>query len=255
MHKKANLFLTLAILVGFYIIYGVISIIKNIGKYSVSDYIVVSILYILLVLVNILFFKKYKKYSSAEYIKQEEKKRQEKNIQKEQIKKKLTKKVNNNPYMNEDGYSSIDSGQLIIIQTNDFIYKPNEKCYYASNGTRLITKNETVGYTGKSSGITLRIAKGLSYRTGGGRSRPIKGNVNYFFDGSLFITNQRIIFISPKNGFEIPLNKITAIQIAKDGLNFQVNGKNYLLILEKQEYPYTIINILIKENRSSGTLK
>ncbi|WP_027626715.1 hypothetical protein [Clostridium lundense] len=134
---------------------------------------------------------------------------------------------------------------MITIQTNEFIYKPNEICHYGSKAQRIITKNEVVVYQSRSSEVNYR-----------GGSEAIRTNVNCFTNGSLFITNKRVLFISLENGFEIPLKKLTAIQIVKDkivknhivknGLTFQAYDKDYLIILEKQEYPYKIVNILVE---------
>ncbi|KGO12763.1 hypothetical protein NZ45_16010 [Clostridium botulinum] len=149
-----------------------------------------------------------------------------------------------NPYISEEEFKIIDRGELVTINTNDFICKPNESCYYGDMARRVINKTETIGYTGKSSGISIRIAKGLSYRTGVGKSTPIKEDVEYSYEGSIFITNQRVIFTSIENGFEFPLSKLTSMKLYINGIGFQVGNKSYTLVMENQEYPYNVISQL-----------
>ncbi|NFC76756.1 hypothetical protein EXM99_08350 [Clostridium botulinum] len=149
-----------------------------------------------------------------------------------------------NPYVTEEEFKIIDRGELVTINANDFICKPSESCYYGDIARRVINKTETVGYTGKSSGISIRITKGLSYRTGVGKSTPIKEDVEYSYEGSIFITNQRVIFTSIENGFEFSLSKLTSMKLYINGIGFQVGNKSYTLIMQNQEYIYNIISQL-----------
>jgi hypothetical protein len=77
MKKKAYMFLTFSMLVAIYLLYGIFSIIKHIGSYGILSYVIVIIFYVLLIKLDIFLFKKYKLYSSSEYLQKEQSKKLE----------------------------------------------------------------------------------------------------------------------------------------------------------------------------------
>lgn len=135
---------------------------------------------------------------------------------------------------------------LPTVITDSIVLQNDEKCHYVTNAIRQILKTETLGYTGRSRGMTFRIAKGVSYRTGGGGGRAIKGEVSYQYSGDLYITSKRIIFVSNKEGFIIPLNKLVSRTQYKDGLSLQNDKKTFIILVKDAD----IINAII-----TGALK
>lgn len=109
-----------------------------------------------------------------------------------------------------------------------------EICHFITDATRLETKIKTVGYTGGSRGVSIRIAKGISYRVGSHRSQPIKKEVTFKYPGTLILTNKRIIFTAVQKGFSIPLNKLTNIEPYSDGIGLQKDSRYYLMQFDKK---------------------
>lgn len=109
-----------------------------------------------------------------------------------------------------------------------------EICHFLTDAVRLETKVKTVGYTGGSRGVSIRIAKGISYRVGSHRSQPIKKEVTFRYPGTLIITNKRIIFAAVQKGFSIPLNKLTNIEPYSDGIGLQKDSRYYLMQFDKK---------------------
>jgi hypothetical protein len=74
-------------------------------------------------------------------------------------------------------------------------------------------------YRGRSSGMSVRIAKGVSYRFGStrGHSVPITAVVP-IDQGMLSITNQRVVFIGQKKSFSVEWNKVLGAMPAADGV-------------------------------------
>lgn len=74
-------------------------------------------------------------------------------------------------------------------------------------------------YVGGSRGISLRIAKGVSYRVGASRgySETIEDDV-VEATGSLIVTSKRLIFASPIKSFSLPLIKIINLDLFSDGV-------------------------------------
>jgi hypothetical protein len=125
----------------------------------------------------------------------------------------------------------VENGILPEIESPVLLQK-NEVCHIAIDATRLETKVVTTGYTGGSRGVSIRIAKGVSYRVGGYRSRPIKEEVTFRYPGSLVITSKRIVFMATEKGFSIPLNKLDSIDPYQDGIGFQKGATYYLLTMK-----------------------
>ncbi len=82
---------------------------------------------------------------------------------------------------------------------------------------RIITQ-----YQGSYSGISVRIAKGLYYRTGGFRGNPVATtNVTQIDEGVLAITEKHIYFSGSRKAFRIPYSKIVSFRPYADGLGIQ----------------------------------
>jgi hypothetical protein len=77
-------------------------------------------------------------------------------------------------------------------------------------------------YYGRSQGISIRVAKGLYYRTGTFKGRPVKiTETKLTTQGSVGITNKYIYFSSPLKTFKIPYQKIIKIDPYSDGIGIQ----------------------------------
>lgn len=113
------------------------------------------------------------------------------------------------------------------------ILKKGEKIHHADNAILKEIKTVSLGYSGGSRGVSIRIIKGVSYRVGAHRGNIIKEDVwKETSKGALLITNQRL-FLTPFGGFKplsIPLNKILSYQIYENGIEVYKEGreKSYL---------------------------
>ena len=99
-----------------------------------------------------------------------------------------------------------------IVNYTGFFPQPNELIIYAVPASIFKDKEQVVGYTGKSTGASFRVAKGVTVRTGGSGGRAVRDTVRKHSFGDLIITNQRVIFIGKDDNFDFPINKITAIK-------------------------------------------
>ena len=121
------------------------------------------------------------------------------------------------------------------------LLKPNEICHFQTQAQLLMVKNQVVGHTGGSSGASVRIAKGLTIRSGGYRGTSIRKDVSYFYPGLLTITNQRFIMTGEK-GFEDPIDNLTAFSPYNGyaGITLQFGSHSHTLIMNE---PYWIPKI------------
>jgi hypothetical protein len=80
-------------------------------------------------------------------------------------------------------------------------------------------------YRGGYSGVSIKIAKGLYYRTGAFRGNPVRSSeMTLIGSGLLGITNMHIFFSSLNKNFRIPYNKIITFNPYEDGLGLQKDG-------------------------------
>lgn len=86
---KSKLYLTLSLLLGLYLIYGVISAITKLSEYRTADAVVLLIMFVIFGLLEFLFIKKYKKYSDPEFKRHEK----EKNDNETRLRKEATQKA------------------------------------------------------------------------------------------------------------------------------------------------------------------
>lgn len=119
---------------------------------------------------------------------------------------------------------------LTEINPKQALLKSGEKAY-GSVFARL-QEVQTVGYAGGSSGVSVRVAKGLTLRTGGMRAHAVKGAV-IVASGEIVITDQRVLFAGDRKSFDIPLESLLNVTNYTDGIGFHDNKKTYTFLTDK----------------------
>lgn len=115
--------------------------------------------------------------------------------------------------------------QRLIVESPHISLNEGEVCYYCKAASAVHQKNVVTGRTSGGAGVSFRVAKGVSIRTGGGNSQVIRENVNECFEGTLYITNIRIILLAPKYGFDLYISKISQFLYKSDGFQVFVGSK------------------------------
>ena len=100
-------------------------------------------------------------------------------------------------------------------------------------------------YVAGTSGVSVRVAKGVYYRVGGirGRSVPIT-TMQQLDTGSLVITTKHVYFAGASTGFRIPYSKIVAFQPYSDGLGIVKDGaraKPQLFMVGSGWFAYNLV--------------
>lgn len=95
-------------------------------------------------------------------------------------------------------------------------------------------------------GISVRVAKGVSVRSGSGASQTIYGDVTDIFDGMVVLTNKRITFLAQQNGFDCRLSTISAIIPEGGGIMIQAGSKTYRLAVAQQGYFTMALDRLVR---------
>lgn len=85
-------------------------------------------------------------------------------------------------------------------------------------------RRETVGRT---RGVSVRLCKGVYYRTGGYRGRPVETTyMDVVGTGSVCLTDRNLYFHSPEKALKIPFTKILSLESYSNGLVVQKDGAN-----------------------------
>lgn len=85
-------------------------------------------------------------------------------------------------------------------------------------------RRETVGRT---RGVSVRVCKGVYYRTGGFRGRPVETTyMQHIGTGSVCLTDKNLYFHCPEKTLKIPFSKILSLDPYSNGLGVQKDGAN-----------------------------
>lgn len=131
---------------------------------------------------------------------------------------------------------------LPVVPSKGVMLTNNEICHYSKAATFVKTKNVVVGHSGGHSGVSLRLAKGLSYRVGQSQSTAIRGNIQEKTSGVLTITNKRIVFSASKGAFDKKISDLSAITPYGDGIGFQFGSTQYPLLTTDAQYIHQLIS-------------
>ncbi len=164
------------------------------------------------------------------------------------IKELIGKNTNSKSLMNTETLNMIKNGQLPTIIGTNINLANDEVCHYADIGYTFKDKTITTGYTGKSSGISIRVMKGLTYRTGGSGGKAIRENQRTTYTGKLYITNKRVIYSSNNECFDKTFDKITSVTEVNDGIILQIGSTSYSIILNTHTEFVKIFN-MVKNNQ------
>ena len=164
------------------------------------------------------------------------------------IKELTGKNTNSKSLMSTETLNMIRNGQLPTIIGTNINLANDEVCHYADIGYTFKDRTITTGYTGKSSGISIRLAKGLTYRTGGSGGKAIREKQRTTYTGTLYITNKRVIYSSTNECFDKTFDKITSVTEVKDGIILQIGSTSYSIILNTHTEFVKLFN-MVKNNQ------
>lgn len=136
---------------------------------------------------------------------------------------------------------SLDANAPLPIVATNAMLSSGEVCHYCGSASYVKTKNVVVGYSGGSSGTSIRIAKGMSVRVGASKSTPIRGNVQERTPGILSITNKRIIFSANKGAFDKKISSLSTVTPYRNAITFQFGSQQYPLETHQAEFIYQIL--------------
>lgn len=127
----------------------------------------------------------------------------------------------------EQEFQQLLAQPLTEIRPAQALIKAGEKAYGAVKAS--LQEFKTVGYSAGSTGMSVRVAKGVTLRTSGMRGKAVKGMVSVA-TGELVISDKRVIFSGDKKSFAIPLEDLLGTTNYTDGFGFSDSKTTYTLI-------------------------
>ena len=156
---------------------------------------------------------------------------------------KIAKANRANPYVDVTPFV-LDYG-FPFVDYNGFFCSDGEVVVYACPANVFKDKEQVVGYRGRSTGTSVRVAKGLYMRSGKSGSSAVRAEVRKYYNGDLIVTNKRVVFIGKDESFECPVEKITATKLLTKSsfiLQYGRTSKNISVDINTTEYAYGMIN-------------
>lgn len=129
--------------------------------------------------------------------------------------------------------------KLQVEGGSPFILKKDEVIHYAYNAILKEMKSVSLGYRGKSHGVSFPIGGGIRYRVGAHKGHVKREDrLLETSNGVFIITNQRL-FLYPSRGHKplsIPLNKILSYHCFENGIEIFKDGreKGYFLSIDER---------------------
>ena len=112
--------------------------------------------------------------------------------------------------------------RIKVSGTLPFNFQKGEILVWVFQDVTYCESRTTTRYQGSFQGVSIRVAKGLYYRTGGFQGNPVPTTQTLPVDtGILGITNKHLYFSGSKKSFRVAYTKIMAVTPYSDGIGIQ----------------------------------
>lgn len=133
--------------------------------------------------------------------------------------------------------------------------RPDEACYFEGEGFSYQSKDVVSGYRRSSHGSSLRVMRGYSIHRSDGQSDVIRKTIKTEYPGRLFITNERMVFLAERYGFDIGFDKLSNITMYNEYLEVFAGSKFFRVYTPHTIFIrdlITLMNICHEEQYSEG---
>ena len=109
--------------------------------------------------------------------------------------------------------------------STDLVLKPKEIAL-ASRAATLCRHRARTQYVGGSQGLSIPLGHGFRYRVSSFRGHPVQSDLLAQLDqGTLVVTNQRLVFLCSKRDVSTPVGKLIQIEPFSDAIGISREGK------------------------------
>lgn len=119
----------------------------------------------------------------------------------------------------------------------------NEICHFMDKAALAVQKSEKI-YKSRRNGGSYRVTKNFTIRSGGSTTRPVEQSWYEFKEGVIFVTNERIIFVAPEDGFEKKINNLTAVIPYSDAIALQFGSQTITVMLPQSQLMAMVLKMV-----------
>jgi len=135
--------------------------------------------------------------------------------------------------------------RLTISGGVPFLLRKSEELVWVFQDVPYHTMKERVQYVGGSTGVSVRVARGVYLRTGGYKGERVSTQSLELQDvGLLGITTKHLYFKGLHKGFRIALSKLVSIERFSDGIGILKDGANPKPQIFAVDDPWFAANLL-----------
>jgi hypothetical protein len=120
----------------------------------------------------------------------------------------------------------LNAGRHPGFETDRILLRKDELCYLAVEA-QLMKEVVDREWQGRSSGYSLRITRGLTYRFGSSRGKLVEKGRSLAVDdtGDLVVTTRRTVFTGARRTLEMPHAKLLSLTVYSDGVRFHLANR------------------------------
>ena len=131
----------------------------------------------------------------------------------------------------------------------------DEKILWSFVNACFFTPRTRTEYVGTSQGVSLRLMRGVYYRVGAFKGKPIqKQYINHEGTGSFVISDRNVYFVSSEKSVKIPIKKLIAIEPHSDGITLSRDGANTKQYIFTIDDPWFAANAISKLNKINSAV-
>lgn len=106
-----------------------------------------------------------------------------------------------------------------------FLFQKSEKLLWIFQNVEYLERRTRTEYQGGSQGVSIRITKGVYYRTGAFKGRKVEvEELKSMGIGIVALTTKHLYFGNSSTSFKIPYRKVISLNSYSDGLGIQKDG-------------------------------
>ena len=134
------------------------------------------------------------------------------------------------------------------VQTSNLLLQKNESFIWVFQLVTFYQIRSRREYKGTTSGLSIRVAKGVYFRTSGFRGHPVDTSSNEKMgDGDFIVTNKNLFFVTPERTAKVSVRKLISVNRLTDGIELEcagARGKRYAIANLDSWFAFNVLSNL-----------
>lgn len=141
---------------------------------------------------------------------------------------------------------NIQKGILPSVNSFGLILQGDEQVYFRARADLLEERVVSRKYQGGSSGVNIRVAKGVSFKVGQHKGRSISEKGIVIVDeGDFYVTSKRLVYKGRKKNFTLNFSQLVGYEVFTGGIDISANKGNTKMLKFKETFDADILELLI----------